>query len=202
VRESGITPEFIPHDSFHKGSWLISVLRPEWYYFQRRNNMNRISNPHFMKSVDGSLKPLVRFLHKNGFKTTPSCAGHHRGEKNYEQIYDALKEDEKEIRSTGLLLRDVETNKKTVFKDPTYKLPWNKRQFQTGAMKYQQTGVIGIRLGKRYKLREEILKINLPNVIIKEVDHITLLLTVNNKGYNQAIWNKITAVIKRIINNS
>jgi hypothetical protein len=198
---NAITPEFIPHDNFHKGSWLISVMRPAWYYFREGNNMNRITNPHFMKSVDGALKPIVRFLHKNGIKTTPSCAGHHRGEKNYDHIYDALKADEKEIRGDGLLLRDVETGEKLLFKNAEYKLPWTRRQFNSGAMKYQQTGVLGIRFGKRYRLREAIMKINLPNVIIKEVDQVTLLLTVNNKGYNQAIWEKLTSIIKRVMKN-
>ena len=37
-----ISPDFIPHKHFHKGSWLIEKDNPDWYYFypNRINQFN------------------------------------------------------------------------------------------------------------------------------------------------------------------
>src|SRR4030095_6334738 len=106
-----ITPRLIPHAAFHTGIWLLSVERPDWYYFMEKKNKNIISDKHFIKSVDKPLRKLVRFLHKRGIKTTPSCSGHHISERNLENIYDSLEKDRDQIRSTGLKLKDSETGK-------------------------------------------------------------------------------------------
>src|SRR5204862_7330019 len=104
-----ITPEFIPHEQFHKGIWLQPVNRPSWYYFMKMKSTNDIKNEDFMESVDAPLKELVSFLYQRDIKTTPSCSGHHKSEMNFEEIYDALEKDKEEIRNNGLQLKDIET---------------------------------------------------------------------------------------------
>jgi hypothetical protein len=46
-----------------------------------------------------SLKELVSFLQLSGYKTTPSCSGHHRSEKNFEKVYDDLERIKEDIRN-------------------------------------------------------------------------------------------------------
>ena len=141
-----ITPNFIPHDQFHKGSWLLPIDRPNWYYFKKQKNGNTISNNDFTTSVDGPLRELVKYLHKRGIKTTPSCSGHHIHEKNFEKIYSSLKEDKRDIRNEGLVLKDCETGKIYIYMNKNYLLPWSKKIFLKIVMLYQKEGVIGIKL--------------------------------------------------------
>lgn len=193
-----ITPDFIPHNKFHTGSWLLPIKRPNWYYFTEQKNRNTISNKDFPQSVDGPLKELVKYLHKRGIKTTPSCSGHHINEKNFEKIYDSLKEDKKEIRNNGLVLDDCETGKIYIYKNKNYLLPWSKKMFLKMVMLYQKEGVIGIKLRNK-KLRKEVLKIKIPQVKIKEKDSILFIFTKDKNGNNLSKWKKITKKVKQIL---
>jgi hypothetical protein len=193
-----ITPDLIPHKNFHKGKWLLPIKRPNWYYFKKGKNKNTISNTSFLHSIDKPLKELVKFLHKKGIKTTPSCAGHHISEKNFEKIYTSLKKDKKDIRKNGLLFKDCETGKIYIYKNKNYILPWTKKKFLSNVMNYQKQGVIGLKL-KNKKWKEEILNLNIPNVKIKERDFILLFFVNNKSGNNSDKWKKITKKVKRII---
>lgn len=192
-----ISPELIPHDQFYKGIWLLSVKRPEWYYFMELENKNEITNGHFMETVDEPLKELVSFLHSIGIKTTPSCAGHHKSEKNFKKIYDALEKDKDEIKKEGLQLKDIQSGEIYIYKNKTYDLPWNKKQFLSKVSKYQGNGVIGIRLDGDEKI--EFLKLSIPGVKIVEEKGIVFIYTdektteeINGK------WKIITREIKNI----
>ncbi|MCE9540415.1 MAG: hypothetical protein K8R85_14540 [Bacteroidetes bacterium] len=196
-----ITPDFIPHNKFHKGSWLLPIKRPNWYYFKEQKNRNIITNSDFSKNVDGPLKELVNYLHKKGIKTTPSCAGHHIHEKNFEKIYDSLKQDKKDICKNGLVLEDSESGKIYIYKNKKYQLPWSKKIFLKGVMLYQQKGVIGIKLRNK-KLRKKILKLNISEVKIKEKDSILFIFTANKNGNNLSNWKKITKKVKYILRSS
>jgi hypothetical protein len=151
-----ITPALIPHTDFHKGTWLLPVQRAEWYYFLNKKSNNAITNKNFLKSVDKPLRSLVKWLHKKGIKTTASCAGHHISERNLEKIYSDLQMDRDEIRNGGLELKDIETGKLYRYRNANYHLPWSKEKFLDEVIPYQKTGVIGLRLGNRKKIKEEI----------------------------------------------
>ncbi len=192
-----ISPAFIPHEQFHEGIWLQSVKRPSWYYFMKMKNTNDISNEDFPGSVDAPLKELVSFLHQLGIKTTPSCSGHHRSEKNFEKIYDALEKDEEEIRNEGLELKDIETGEIYSYKNERYILPWKRKYFLDKVLKYQEKGVLGIRCGDAQK--EKILQLHIPHVKIVEKDSIIFIHTNENSTEEIAArWKLITEEIKSI----
>jgi len=196
-----ITPDFIPHSKFHKGRWLLPLKRPLWYYFKREKNNNLISHKNFLQSVDRPLKELVKYLHRKGIKTTPSCAGHHISENNFEKIYASLKEDKKEIGNKGLVLEDCETGKIYIYKNKKYHLPWSKRKFINQVVNYQRIGVIGIKLRNK-KLKKKVLKLNIPQVKIQEKDAVLLIYVNDKNGNNLTKWKEITKRVKHIIRAS
>src|SRR5436190_22861786 len=151
-----VTPALIPHADFHTGIWLLPLKRPEWYYFMNKKSRNTITNKKFLKSVDKPLQSLVKLLHKKGIKTTPSCSGHHISERNLEKIYSGLEEDRQDIRNEGLPLKDIETGKLYLYRNDNYNLPWSKEIFLNELLEYQKTGVIGLRLGNKKKLKAKI----------------------------------------------
>jgi hypothetical protein len=193
-----ITPDLIPHTKFHKGNWLLPVERPNWYYFRKGKNRNRITNDKFLKSVDRPLKELVRFLHKEKIKTTPSCAGHNFSSKTFKQIFDSLKKDAKEIRKNGLLLEDCETGKFYIYQNRNYRLPWTKKEFLKRVENYQQNGVIGIRL-KKGRAMKKILKLKIPGARFLKRNSILLILTRNTGKKNLQVWKSIASEVKRVI---
>ena len=197
---SKITAELVPHSQFHKGIWLQAIEEPGWYYFMKKQNHNRIINNGFMESVDGPLRELVSFLHHKNIKTTPSCAGHHIGERSLEKIFLALKKESDKIRDKGLDLKDVETGKHYFCHDEDYTLPWNKNHFIKKLSEYQQRGVIGIRLGNRKKAKEQLLKLNVDGSSINEKDSILFIFAdESHKGDNRTTWGQITKEVKRIL---
>jgi hypothetical protein len=195
-----ITPELIPHSEFHSGSWLLSVKRPDWYYFMRKKNYNTINNEKFITTVDKPLRRLVRYLHKRGIKTTPSCSGHHIRERSLEKIYDSLENDAKDIRNTMLILKDVETDHYYFYSDESYSLPWTKEEFIDQVSVYQQKGVLGIRLGNRKKMRNALLNMKIEGARIEERDAIVFFFTdEDNQGDNRHLWKRITKATIRLL---
>lgn len=192
-----LSPELIPHSEFHACAWYLPLERQDWYYYNKQQNRNVIKNADFIDSVDPPLKELVKFLHGKKIKTTPSCAGHHIGEKSFEKIYDDLKKDEKEIRNAGLKVKNIETGKVFLYKDPSYKLPWGKKQFVKEVSIYQQKGVLGIHLRNK-KLREKILQgINISKVILVEKESVLFIFTCPKNI--QRTWKKITGQVKKLL---
>src|ERR1051325_9242489 len=141
-----ITPEIIPHEDFHRVSWLCACKNPSWYYYAKREHGNAYTNKFFLSSVDEPLKEFVRFLHRKNIFTTPSCSGHHKSVKEFERIYAALKEDKKKINKKGLCLKDIETGKRFLFRNEKYHLPWTQNEFILKIMQQQEKGIIGLRL--------------------------------------------------------
>jgi hypothetical protein len=196
-----ITPALIPHADFHTGTWLLPVKRAEWYYFMNKKSRNSITNKNFLKSVDKPLRSLVRWLHKKGFKTTPSCAGHHISERNLAKIYLGLKEDREEIRNGGLQLKDIESGKLYLYRNGNYNLPWNKECFVNEVIEYQKTGVIGLRLGNRKKIKAKVfqaLEKFSPEVSVREKGSVIFIFTNEDKtrNHNSDTWKKITRTLK------
>jgi hypothetical protein len=197
-----ITPELIPHKNFHTGSWLLSVNRPEWYYFKKGKNANTIDSKDFLKSVDRPLRKLVKWLHERGIKTTPSCSGHHIRERVLENIYSALEQDAEDIRNHGLLLKDIETGAILLYRDAKYTLPWeSKEEFIAQVSTYQQKGVLGLHLGDQKKLQTELSKLQIPGAEIVKKGAFVFIFTSgeNTAGDNRRVWRKVrNAVIKTI----
>ncbi len=193
-----ITPEMIPHAQFHTGAWLLSCERPGWYYFKKQQRRNVIRNKDFEESVDGPLRELVQFLHRKNIATTPSCSGHHIRERDFEQIYSQLKEDEKQINSAGLKMKDIESDRLFLFRNKDYKLPWSETEFLEKVIVYQQKGVLGMRLGNRKKIKESLLKLNIEDANFKEKDSILFVFT-NESGRAdiKQVWKEITQQVKQ-----
>jgi hypothetical protein len=194
-----ITPELISHNDFHKGLWLLSQQHAGWYYFMKKNNPCKVTARTFLKSVDGPLRKLVKFLHKYHITTTPSCAGHHIGERNLEKIYDTLEKDCKDIQNGGLQLKDVQTGNTFLYSDKDYKLPWGRKTFIKKLSSYQHHGIIGLKLGRLKKFKEKILQLKVKGANIYEKDGIVFIFV---KGYkdigNERIWGEVTRKIKTL----
>lgn len=141
-----ITPDFIPHKYFHKGSWLINDHNPEWYYFypKRVNKFNY--DKKFYSTLDPQLKKVVEFLHEINLDTTPSCAGHFYPEKSFEKIFNGLEKQKNKINGEGLVLQNPETGEFYKYRNSEYNLPWDKDTFSEKGEEYQKTGCLGIKI--------------------------------------------------------
>ena len=195
-----ISPELISHEKFHKGLWLLSPQHAGWYYFAKKNNPCEVTAKNFIKTVDGPLRKLVKLLHKYKIVTTPSCAGHHIGERNLEKIYDSLEEDKKHILNGGLELKDVQTGNTFLYRNKDYKLPWGRKTFIRKLSSYQHHGIIGLKFGRLKKLKEKILSLKIKGSKIYEKDGIVFIFV---KGYkdvgNERIWGEVTRKIKALL---
>jgi len=195
-----ITPEFIPHTYFHKGIWLLSEQDPAWYYFMEKQNDNTITNPGFVSSVDPALKEMVQFLHKRGISTTPSCSGHELGTETFIKIYDSIERDRYAIKTNGLLLTDIESSNKYLFRDSMYELPWTKRGFVDQGINYQLNGIIGLRLAHRPDIIRKIYKIIMPGVQMVVKDSILFISMLPHLRYSfDERWKMLTREIKHIL---
>jgi hypothetical protein len=196
-----ITPELIPPAEFHTGSWLLGVERPTWYYFLKREKgwvPNRISNEHFIQSVDEPLRDLVGFLHMRNIRTTPSCSGHHLGERDLEAIHAALVIDGAAIRADGLELADVETGLHYWYHDARYQLPWDAQTFVERTLDYEQQGVLGLCLEDHPRVKSQLLRLRLEGVRIAERDGIIFLFTKETTEQGvRGVWRCITAAVTK-----
>ena len=193
-----ITPEFIPHEQFHLGKWMVSVKRPSWYYFQKCRNTNDITNEDFSESVDMPLRRLVGFLHNRGIKTTPSCSGHHKREKNFKKIYAALEKDAAEITGKGLELKEIETGRKFIFQNKNYRLPWTRKKFIADVKNYQSRGILGMRVNNHPEIKNQLLQLKIKGVRVEEKNSVVLFFINKGNGEHRRLWKKITAGVKKI----
>ncbi|MEW6468893.1 MAG: hypothetical protein AB1458_08215 [Bacteroidota bacterium] len=193
-----ITPDFIPHEEFHKGNWLFSSARPYWYYFRRGKRNKAITYGNFLKSVDKPLRNLVRFLHGKGLATTPSCSGHCWSERDFNRIYEALERDSRDIRNGGLSLVDIETGERLRYRNKRYDLPWTRARFRRLMLTQQREGIIGIRTGRQRKLKEKLLGIRMKHAHVYEKDGIVFIhVTRDARGKSSKRWERITAAVKK-----
>jgi hypothetical protein len=161
----------------------------------KAKNENKITNKNFPESLDPPLRELVGFLHQCGIKTTPSCAGHHKSEKNFRKIYSELKKDEVVIRKGKLGLSDIETGKKIFYHDKDYHLPWTEKDFLNGVVNYQRKGILGMRLKKNDARKKKLLRLKVEGVNVLPKGNIILLLM--NRG-TKSRWMKITKAVRKI----
>ena len=138
------SPDFVPHEIFHKYSW-IKPEESEWYYSIKRNSPIEIPRSRkFYDTLDDSLKEGVEILHRKGIPTTPSCSGHFNPDSFYSNIYKSLCSEENDIREKGIKLKDPETNKSYIYQDPNYRIPWDQKSFLEISREHGKKGIIGI----------------------------------------------------------
>lgn len=140
VDRKQITAGFIPHDLWVNCSWLLPK-RGSWYYAMSRISSDQ-RNPFFTESVDELIRPLVRWLWKNGARTGPSCSGHPWSLEDCIKHWRRLKQDEKIVQSEGLSLEDIETGTKVLFQDPKYRFNMNFEQFKSKTMEHHPIGFL------------------------------------------------------------
>jgi hypothetical protein len=195
-----ISPDLLPHTEFHKGLWLHPGHKYGWYYFMKKKNSFLISDPSFIDTVDGPLRELVTFLTEKNIRTTPSCSGHHIDKHEIKKIYEGLEEDAEKILKQGLELKDVQSGRKYIYSNAHYHLPWNEGDFSERLSKYQHTGVLGMKLGKRKTAKARLLSLDLPDTRIKEKDNILFILTNEDGSRNFGVWKEITKQVISILN--
>jgi hypothetical protein len=79
-------------------------------------------------------------------------------------------------------------------------LPWNEGDFSERLSKYQHTGVLGMKLGKRKTAKARLLSLDLPDTRIKEKDNILFILTNEDGSRNFGVWKEITKQVISILN--
>ena len=176
--------DLIPHKDFHKGYWFKSQLS-NWYYFREEKRSFIVKKGFNYNSLDEQLVHLVRKLHKNGHKTTPSCAGHFFTEEYFKEVYKKIKIEEYIINNLGLELYNIETKQKEIFKDRGYSFPYTEESFIHEAIPYSKKGVLGI-LGDFSYI------VNTKNYTVEYKDGITFFFTENG---SQKVWNQIRSEI-------
>jgi len=194
-----MSPDFVPHEIFHKYSWLI----PEgsnWYYrVDRKSPIEIPKNKSFYDTLDDPLKDPVFLLHEKGIPTTPSCSGHFNPDSFYGKVFDSLKDEEEEIRRSGIKLKDPESDSVYVYKDPKYRIPWVKETFLEITRDHGRRGVIGVfdNEGRIYKSLLESPKENCESV---SNGGLTFFLTnPKDKKDLDSSWNHFYKCIKNSI---
>lgn len=114
--------------------WYVSPDHKSWYYHAPRTIPSEDLTP---QTLDATLDPPLRLLalglNSLGYTTLPSCSGHYKSPDELNATYDALVEDARKIRKSGLELTDVENGNSLLHRDESWYLPWNRREFVTQA---------------------------------------------------------------------
>lgn len=114
--------------------WYMSPDHKSWYYHTPRTTPSEELTPKFLEAtLDPPLRLLALGLNSLGYTTLPSCSGHYMTQTQIDETYDRLVEDARKIRRGGIELVDVETGEKMGHEDPSWHLPWDRRQFAAAA---------------------------------------------------------------------
>lgn len=146
LKDSGVSPDFVPHEDFHKYKWLLPKgKKSKWYYAKESNGIYQVPNAKdFLDTVDPEIREAVNRLHEMGMPTTPSCSGHFLNEGYYGQIHDDLIQECQTINTDGMEFIDPESGESHYVKDPGYKVPWNRSSFIERGMSHGHMGTIGV----------------------------------------------------------
>lgn len=188
-----LTPAFIPHEYFHKCSWLIPETHNKWYYYKLRDSSDfDIKYKNFNKSLDKELIDVVNFLSKKGILTTPSCTGHFSAYPYYEKIFNLIKSDEEKIKGEGCYFFDYEKGKYYFYQNDNYKINFELEEFCETAMEHQKSGVIGL-TSKDDTVLERIKKLEIKNFNKKIDNNIVVFITkCNNNKEKLNNWNSFS----------
>jgi hypothetical protein len=187
-----ISPDFTPHEEFHKHRWLLPS-GGTWYYKLKDLRPCVIpKNSKFSQSLDPELKQLVDFLHSKKIPTTPSCAGHFTSDDEWSTVFDSLSDQKEKIKTTGLELIDPEDGSRYNLKNSNYELPWDKKAFVERAKEHSKFGVLGIYDPGNF-FAKNISKKNIPNSQVTKDGSITLFLTSPKSDEElKECWSKLT----------
>lgn len=196
-----VTPDFIPHKHFHKGSWLIEKGCPDWYYFYPKRNNQFNYNKNFYSTLDKPLTDVVKYLHSINLNTTPSCAGHFYPEKSFENIYDKLKKQKNKIKGQGLILQNPETGEFYKYRNSDYDLPWDRDTFLEKSEDYQTKGCIGIKCPNKF-ITNALMNNPIDGFrnLLDNKNNVVIFLTKSKNGEERdQKWNHFTNEIKSLL---
>ena len=142
-RVEGLKAGLVPHREWAVSRWFYAD--PIWYYYRRSTSHEICPGGRFYQLVDPELREVCRLLHEAGIGTTPSCQGHSYPRERFERIWNELKREEDPIRGDGLVVKDSESQKEFVFREPTYRVPWGSfDEFYKAAGTHQNLGYLGL----------------------------------------------------------
>lgn len=119
-----LSAEYVPPDVMQAVRWFVPVRSGQlWYYFTERLRFFEGSTSTSLALVDPLLRPIIAALNERNIPTLPSCQGHFWDEDEFETLYVQLQLDEHIIRTSGLLVRDLETQQVLNYKDVHYTAP-------------------------------------------------------------------------------
>jgi hypothetical protein len=193
------SPDFLPHEKFHKYSWLIPEGSNWYYWIDRKSSIEIPRNKSFYKTLDDPLKDSVIFLHKKGIPTTPSCSGHFNSDSFYKKIFNSLKDEEEKIRKKGIKLKDPESNSYYVYNDSDYRIPWTEETFLEISKEHGKKGIIGV-FDPQEKIYESLIENPKDQSQILKDGDITFFLTLpkDNQSLDSS-WNYFYECIKKSI---
>ncbi len=144
-RITGLRADIVPHREFAIRRWFYA--HPLWYYHRLADEHHLNTDPKFYQLVDPELRALCHLLLDAGLQTTPSCQGHFYPRDRFEHIWEELLREKRRIREGGLEVRDSESDRRYLFLDEAYQLPWQTfDDFFAEANPHQNKGYIGVRI--------------------------------------------------------
>lgn len=195
-----ISPNFIPHEMFHKGYWLNPVKDNSWYYFQPIKRDFNVDLPkEFYSTLDDKLKDIVPHLHQKGIPTTPSCTGHFKDDSVFKKVYNKLEDHKYQINNNGLLLQNPETGQFLKYYNAGYELPWDKDQFVEKCSEYQKKGCLGLYIDDQY-LQNELVDIDFNANTYWDSNNNCFLIITNPETEKELdyIWDDIISLLKSL----
>jgi len=140
---TGLSADLLPHRQWAVSKWFYANRL--WYYHRPGTDEEIIASPRFYQLVDPELRDLCHLLNEAGLRTMPSCQGHSYPRERFENIWRELERELPQITGEGLIVRDCETDREFLFRDPGYRLPWEEfEDFYHAAGEHQGVGYIGI----------------------------------------------------------
>ena len=116
-------------DKLKNYDWYYSEDHNSWYYFKLRKN-NDFNFTELDQTLDPSIKKIVSFINRKGYKTLPSCEGHTRTFSFCKKAWKCLLSDRNKIRTVGLWLNNCENDNKYYLYDPEWELPFSYSEFR------------------------------------------------------------------------
>ena len=120
----GLLPYYLPPGKFSGVRWFEATGgKHRWFYHKPQGSTPRgVEAEALVTTVDAELVDLVRYIHRNGGTTGPSCAGHVVTPMHHRKVQAAMRNHARKVRSSGLRVRDVETGKEALWRDTDYKV--------------------------------------------------------------------------------
>lgn len=149
--------DLLPHRRWGVRKWFYAS--PLWYYHGPSPDHRVQADSQFYALMDPNLRPLCRLLHQAGVRTTPSCQGHFYPREHFQRVWGQITRDAAAITQAGLPVRDSETGRLYLFRNPAYTVPWPTFEaFHDQVALHQTTGYLGILLPReRSELYESFL---------------------------------------------